>query len=81
MVISVFRLGHFPESLFGVIRIRGNRSMLEYLQIGTNIVTNRASKGGRREKERKEVYVGMGKWVGVVGGWMEQWLVGYGDHF
>ena len=55
--------------------------MLEYLQIGTNIVTNRASKGGRREKERKEVYLGMGKWVGVVGGWMEQWLVGYGDHF
>ena len=39
------------------------------------------AKGGRREKERKEVYVGMGKWVGVVGGWMEQWLVGYGDHF
>ena len=23
----------------------------------------------------------MGKWVGVVGGWMEQWLVGDGDHF
>ena len=25
--------------------------------------------------------VGMGKWVGVVGGWMEQWWVGDGGPF
>ena len=60
MVISVFRLGHFPESLFGVIRIRGNRSMLEYLQIGTNIGTNRASEGRQKGKGEKGSVCGDG---------------------
>ena len=39
------------------------------------------AKEAERKEERKEVCVGMGKWVGVVGGWMEQWWVGDGGHF
>ena len=72
MVISVFQFGHYPEPLSEVIRIRGNRSMSEYLQIGTSYSYKPCQQGRQRGKrrERKCVWGWVSEWVWWVDGWI-----------